>query len=156
MSIATAALLAEIVGAVAVVISLVYLALQIRAQNTEARIAAMHDISVGYRDSLANFANPESAALFDKAVSDYDSLSHAESIQLIAILGRIFRVWEEAYMQHQDGRLDERMWQSMLRQFRGYMAVVPYQKVWEMRRDYFDPAFSEFVDNLETTSYRFQ
>jgi len=156
MDIMKAALIAEIVGAVAVVVSLVYLAIQIRVQNNESRIAAMHDISVGYRDSLANFAFPDQAALFNKAIDDYDSLTHTESIQLIAILGRIFRVWEEAFMQHQAGRLDERVWRSMLRQFQGYMAVVPYQRVWDLRRDYFDPEFSAFVDKLDKTSYRFR
>jgi hypothetical protein len=156
MDIATAALIAEIIGAIAVVISLIYLAMQIRGQNTEARIAAMHDISVGYRDSLSNFADEQTAILFDKAIQDYHSLTHAESIRLIAILGRIFRVWEEAFIQHQAGRLEERMWQSMFSQFHGYMSVLPFEKVWELRRDYFDPEFAEFVDSLEKTSYRFQ
>ena len=39
----------EIVGAMAVVVSLVYLGSQIRVQNRESRLAAMHDVSIGYR-----------------------------------------------------------------------------------------------------------
>ena len=38
----------EIVGALAVVVSLIYLATQIRTQNIEARLAAVHEISVGF------------------------------------------------------------------------------------------------------------
>ena len=41
----------EIVGAGAVFASLVYLAIQIRTQNRESRLSAMHDISVGFRRS---------------------------------------------------------------------------------------------------------
>ena len=37
----------EIVGALAVVVSLGYLGIQIRNQNIESRAAAMHDLSVG-------------------------------------------------------------------------------------------------------------
>ncbi len=156
MDISTAALIAEIIGAISLVISLIYLAMQVRAQNSEARIAAMHDIFVGYRESLADFADPVSAILFDKSLEDYDSLTRVESIRLIAIIGRCFRVWEEAFMQHQASRLNERMWQSMLRQFQGYMATAPFQKTWELRRDYFDPEFAAFVKGLEKTDYRFQ
>ena len=84
--------IAEIVGAFAIVISLIYLAIQVRAQNGEARIAAMHDISVGYRDTLANFADEQTAILFDKAMQDYESLTQVESIRLISVVGRVFRV----------------------------------------------------------------
>ena len=151
-----ASTIAEIIGAFAVVISLIYLAMQIRAQNREVRIAAMHDISVGYRDSLANMAEEQIAFIYNKALHDYDSITDVESIRLIAVLGRVFRVWEEAFIQHQAGRLDERAWQSMHRQFKGYMSSLPFEKVWELRRSYFDPEFTEFVDSLEKASYRFQ
>lgn len=148
--------IADIASAFAVVISLIYLAMQIRVQNGEARIAAMHDISVGYRDCLANLADEQTAVLFDKALQDFDSLTQVESIRLIAVVGRMFRVWEEAFMQYQAGRLEERIWQSMLSQFLGYMSLLPFEKVWELRRNYFDPEFAEFVDCLEKTSYRFK
>ena len=46
----------EIIGALAVVISLLYLATQIKSQNRESRVAAMHDISVGFREATSKFA----------------------------------------------------------------------------------------------------
>ena len=49
----------EIVGALVVVVSLVYLALQIRTQNTQSKLAPDHEISVGFRDATAKFANPD-------------------------------------------------------------------------------------------------
>lgn len=146
----------EIVGALAVVVSLAYLAVQIRVQNKETRFSAMHDISVGYRDSMANFADETIATLVDKAITDYDSLTQIESIQIIAVVGRILRVWEEAFIQHEAGRLEERTWESMLKQFHGYMSLIPFEKVWEIRREYFDPEFSRFVDGLKKTEYRFK
>ena len=44
--------LGEILGASAVFASLIYLAIQIRAQNRESRLGAMHEMSVGTRDHL--------------------------------------------------------------------------------------------------------
>ncbi len=146
----------EIIGALAVVVSLTYLAKQIRAQSNETRFAAMHDISVGYRDALANLADESTASVIDKAITDYNSLTQVETLRIIAVIGRIFRVWEEAFIQHEAGRLEERTWQSMLKQFQGYMDVLPFQKVWAIRREYFDPEFGRFVDGLEVSEYRFK
>jgi len=51
----------EIIGAAAVVGSLVYLAVQIQSQNRESRMSSMHDISAGYRNSLAMMGERDTA-----------------------------------------------------------------------------------------------
>jgi len=146
----------EIVGAAAVVISLVYLAVQIRAQNKEAQVAAMHEIAVGYRDALATFSDEGMADLFEKAYERYDELSLSESIRLISGLQRVFRVWEEAYIQFEEGRLEPRIWDSMVQQYASYLSMPPFQNVWELRGRYFDKAFQEFVNELRSTEHKFK
>ncbi len=146
----------EIVGALAVVASLGYLASQIRIQNRESRLSAMHDIAVGFRDTLATIADEGIAELLDKSIEDYSSLSQAETLRIIAVVGRVLRVWEEAYLLYEAGRLDDRMWQPMLRQFNGYLSVTGFAKVWALRKQYFDNGFREFVDNMEREEYVFE
>lgn len=85
----------EIIGATAVVASLVYLAVQIRTQNRESRMSAMHDISAGYREVLAGMAEAGIADLYAKAFDDYESLTRSETIRLIAGASSLFRIWEE-------------------------------------------------------------
>ena len=51
----------EIIGALAVVASLVYLAVQIQSQDRESRMSSMRDISVGYRDTLTTIADADTA-----------------------------------------------------------------------------------------------
>ena len=115
----------EIIGAAAVVGSLVYLAVQIQSQNRESRISSMHDLSVGYRDSLAVMGQKDTADLYAKAYDDYESLTRPETIRLIAGSSRTFRIWEEAYLLYQAGRLEKRTWETMLRQFNGYLSLRP-------------------------------
>ena len=114
----------EILGAVAVVISLIYLALQIRTQNVESRLAAMHEISVGFRDSISTFADPQMAELFVRANCGEEPLTESETLQLVVGIQRIFRVWEEAYGQHLRGRLDAEIWEAMIRQYSSYLAAL--------------------------------
>jgi len=145
----------EIVGAAAVVASLVYLAVQIRNQNRESRMSAMHDISVGYRDGLAGMAEGDMADLFAKAIDDYESLTRPEMLRLIAAASRQYRVWEEAYLLYESGYLEKRTWETMLRQFNGYNSVRPFYEVWAIRKQYFDNEFREFVDSLDPVDYSF-
>ena len=141
----------EIVGAVAVVASLAYLAVQIRGQNAESRAAAMHNISVGFRDSISTFADPQMAILMSRANSDGDDLSEPELIQLYVGVTKLFRVWEEAYFLYQRGRLDEDIWESMMRQYAMIMGTKSFQRVWENRKDVFNPEFQKFADAVPLT-----
>ena len=141
----------EIVGAVAVVASLAYLAVQIRTQNAESRAVAMHNISIGFRDSINTFTDPQMATLMSRANSDGDDLSEPELIQLYAGVTKLFRVWEEAYLLHQRGHLDEDIWESMMRQYAILMGAKSFRRIWENRKDVFNPEFQKFADAVLPT-----
>ena len=139
----------EIVGAVAVVASLAYLANQIRTQNSESRSAAMHNISVGFRDSISTFADPQLAIILSKAISEDSELSEPELIQLYVGVTKIFRVWEEAYALYRRGRLEDDIWDSMMRQYSVIMGTPAFLRVWEERRHVFGVDFQKFADSVE-------
>ena len=139
----------EIIGAGAVVVSLLYLAAQVRTQNRESRLAAMHDITVGYRDSLTTFTEQDITDIVVKANNDFDSLSDSEAMRLISATQRVLRVGEEAYIQYEEGRLDERMWAPIARQYAAYLSIPAFSRIWELRRLNYDERFVEFIDALE-------
>ena len=113
----------EIVGSTAVVVSLLYLAIQIRAQNRESRMAAAHDILAAFREIQTPMQDPEAAKLWLKARAEYDALENYEKIQFYALIGPMLRVWEEAYIQFHSGRLDEEIWERVVAEFSELMAV---------------------------------
>jgi len=147
--------IAEALGALGVIISLIYLATQIRAQNRESRIAALHELSVGVRGSISNFTNGELARIFVRANDDYDSLEPSEQLQMIALVAEYLRVFEEAFIQHSEGRLDKRTWSSMARYLAMFMDGNCPKKIWELRGPYLDPDYQSFVNNLETSEFMF-
>ena len=146
---------AEALGALGVIISLVYLATQIRAQNRESRIAALHELSVGFRGSISNFTDGELARIFVRANDDYDSLDPSEQLQMIALVAEYLRVFEEAYIQHSEGRLDKRTWDTMARYLAMLMDGNCPKKIWELRGPYMDSKYQAFVNNLETSEFAF-
>jgi hypothetical protein len=71
----------EIIGASAVVVSLVYLATQIRVQNTESRIAGNHAILEGFRNSIAELASPNFSDISYRCMKSVDPLTGQELMQ---------------------------------------------------------------------------
>ena len=73
----------EIVGAAAVVISLIYLAVQIRKQTEESRLSATCELATQYQDGLKLIAADENLTeIYLKAIRDYESLPDTERTEL--------------------------------------------------------------------------
>ena len=144
----------EIVGAGAVVVSLAYLAVQIRAQNRQARTDAIHEISIGFRETVGKFGSGEMADILVRGNEDFDSLSESETLQLIINLAAILRAWEEAFMRYEDKSLDQRSWDTMTNYYSFILNAPAFQKAWALRKDQFDSAFCAYVDSLPAREYR--
>ncbi len=143
----------ETVGAIGVVVTLVYLAVQIRQQNRESRIAAVHELNEAFRGSITSFQDPGLADIFSRAKTDFASLTEPERLRFIAMVQAVFRVWEDAFYQYTAGRLDPRIWNSMLTQFSAYLSLPGVRRVWEIRKRAYNERFREFVDRTEARPY---
>ena len=143
----------ETVGAIGVVVTLIYLARQIRQQNRESRIAAVHDLNEGFRGSITAFQDAGLADIFSRAKTDFASLAEPERLRFIAMVQAVFRVWEDAFYQYDAGRLDPRIWHAMQTQFSGYLSLPGVQRVWEIRKQAYNERFRDFVDRTEARPY---
>lgn len=106
MSIQEWAAIAEIVGAVAVVASLVYLAVQIR-QNTHGlsmslkstELAAFErNVEAGNRIREIFILNPDVSELFALGKSSYTDLSSSDKIRFGMLLSNVFSAFQGAYI----------------------------------------------------------
>ena len=94
----------EFVAAIATVVTLVYLAVQIR-QNTRSLTAAAHqDATRSANDWGALFIHhPETAALFRKGIADPTALDPEESIEFDHIASSLLRNYSLAKQLTEDG-----------------------------------------------------
>ncbi len=148
--------LGELIGAIAVVISVLYLAWQVRGQVRETKLNAIHEVSHGFREGIAaTFLDQQLSELFVAAKDDAESLSEAERLQFVAFVQRNYRVWEDAFYQRKQGRLDEPHWRSMERQYSSLLSWPGVRWVWSIRRDFYTPEFAAYVDGLEPGPHPF-
>jgi len=100
----------EILGALAVFLSLAYLAIQTR-QNTQAlRSAAFHQVRDSFAEvSLVMAQSPELVELLARAIRNED-LTFEEELQVSFIFTTIARKGESAYFQANEGTLQQESW----------------------------------------------
>ena len=145
----------EITGAIGVILSLVYLALQIRSQNTESRLAAVTEWTNQWNEWTASFADhPQLSELWVKGSADFLSLDPAEVVQYAAHCGRFFRVAEGLHRQYTQGRLDDSSWRGLARTLED-IALLPGVKTWWSTRslwysDEFITFVKPFIDSSAT------
>ena len=145
----------EIVGASAVVISLVYLASQIRIQNRESRAASVHQVIEGYRSSIAALHEPGMADVWVQALSDYDSLTDSQRLRFVVYLTVALRSFEDAYFQWREGRLETETWRGLLTPLVDVKSTSAFDRFWKIRRHHFRPDFADYVDALEDGKYSY-
>ena len=143
----------EIVGAIAVVVSLVYLALQIRTQNKQAKLTAIHEMSREHRIASEMMATGSLSNIFVRANKDYHSITEAEAVQLVVFVTGLFRAWESAFLENREGNLDTNVWAALSRDYIQPMGSAAFRHIWKLRKQNYDPDFQKYVDSLESLEY---
>src|SRR5215831_6923628 len=101
----------QIVGAFAVVISLIYLATEVRSSGCATRDASEPSMSERFSRIIQQLSSrPEIRELYYRGIHDYESLEGADLVGFGVLLLEIFRSNEELYYQLLEGKLDPRLW----------------------------------------------
>ena len=103
----------EILGALGVIFTLGYLAVQIR-QNTDSLQAASElGLSNRSADWMSMMAlNSELAVIHDKAAEDPKSLTPEEKARFIWLVAEMFMIFEGHYQLYARGHITEKSWRA--------------------------------------------
>ncbi len=138
----------EIIGAIAVVATLGYLALQIRHQNAANRINAVNSILQGFDQLDLLLAQDESlAALFNKGLWSPDELTDSEAAQFSWMLRLASNCYLKLYRLYQDGLASQYEWENHMSQA-AYLFGTPGGKVFLAGHR---EAFCDFTELLRKT-----
>lgn len=142
-----AALIAEIVGAVAVVISLVFVGLQLAQANELAREAAEQKQieSIGALSRIVA-ENPHIADLLARGQTG-EPMTPAEQVAATSMITYGQRTWEALYYQYKAGRVSPELWEAHRHQARAMQNTPLGQMVWKQRKNWFSKSYQEFRDS---------
>lgn len=148
MSIQDWGAIGEIVGAAGVILTLLFLSLQIRANTKESRLSATADIAKQYNAYLQHITSDEKlSALWLRAVDhDFNALSEEESARVIMVMGNFFRIMESAHIQFSSGRMDLASWQGYERLIARSVSSSAFSPYWALRSSLHGPDFQALVE----------
>jgi thymidylate synthase ThyX len=140
--------LGEFLGAIGVIVSLIYLATQIR-QNTRAIRSSAVQASTSITGSTVALMgqNPHNADVFHRGLRSYDELSESEQTHFTIMVSGVFTNADATYWDHRHGLLPPEVWDRSQRLVQFYMETPGGQRVWRIaRRSLVSRPFAEFVD----------
>jgi hypothetical protein len=152
----------EFVGAIGVVASLLYLALQIRqnsrqiSENTNSILGSVEQENArGSSDFLLSLAqHPELARVWRLGLSDAPKLSEDEATQFVMLMGAAFHRLEGPFRQYERGLLSEDSWAPWERLIARYLRSPAVAEWWSRGDVPFSRSFIEYVGSRNPTSSR--
>jgi hypothetical protein len=139
--------LAEIISALAVVLTLIVLIISIR-QNTKSQKALVVDSLAAAITSInvPAMESPVLGAALAKTTADWSSASREERIVAHYFLFSLFKLLENAWYQQKAGILDQAHWlgwESLLRKY--YHAEGVRRVWWHSRKHAYSPEFQKYL-----------
>jgi hypothetical protein len=152
----------EFVAAIAVVVSLVYLAFQIRQgsrqiiHNTNSVLGSVElettRLHSGWLLSVAQ--SPELGRIWRLGISEPTKLAEDEKVQFAMLIGSAFYGIEGPFRQYQRGLLSEDSWEPMDELIARYVRSPAVLEWWANRDVPFAKSFCEYVDSKVSASSR--
>ena len=134
--------IAELLGSVAVLINLIYLAMQIRQNSKSLRINVEQSISDSLSDLYQQVANTDLAHVYFKA-SRFGFFATS-----------YFRKVEQAHLQYLTDNLSKESWESIDVAFLLQFQSLGIQKYWESRGSQYRTEFHDYVESLKLRETR--
>ena len=151
MNIESMANYADVIGGAAVIVSLIYVGIQIRRNAKSSQSQANQSA----HESLASVSlevskDPEFSNFVRRGMIKFDELSEDEQFRIVMLMTTTFRRYENIFYQYKRGFLEEGLWagyeQSILLMF--YSSGG--QAFWDLRSLHFSELFRSYLDS---TSY---
>jgi len=140
---------AEVVGAVAIVVSLIYVGVQVEDSTRAVRSATANEttnaISTWY-ESVGN--DPRSSHVFYTGMRDPDSLSPEEWLQFVFLSHGLLLKYQTAFYLAQQGTLDTNISQTITSTLSGTRETPGFLRYWEERGNVFEAEFRAYVEDI--------
>ena len=139
----------EILGALAVLITLVYLALQVR-QNTRAMKRTAFQELINYYATITDFySTREGAELVAKARHGLDLLDEPDRIRILNLVGKSFAHLQNVHQQWTEGFINESQWNQLSAVVVATLSSKSAIAIWDITKGRYSLAFQNWVDSFE-------
>ena len=139
--------LGEIIGAMGVIATVIYLAVQIRKQTDESRLAATRQLATQYQDVLRFIAAYERLSkIWLRGIKDYKSLPDTERLRISLIFHDMLRNMEVQFFHTKNKNVEASFLDSINLIFCEFLTWPGVQQWWEVSKHGFENEFREQIE----------
>ena len=141
---------ADLVGAVVVVVSLLYLAAQVRGSTRQARFDATRELAVRITDvSLSVAESREVGELFFRGATRMEDLDPVDQVRFRGLMNGLFRGMEQQFVLRREGTLDDEDWDAVRHILHDFAQLPGVRNYLRDRAGWYKRSFVDYLREAE-------
>ena len=153
MSLEQISFAAQIVSAIAIIASLIFVGMQVRQATQAVRNSSSQAHSAIYTQIVSTLIeNADFASIWRRGLADPSAIDEDEWIRFVAYVSALFRFYEASRVQWLHGQLDEEHWQTIEGQIKTLGAQPGVEAWWKIRGHWHSSAFVAWFEGLDLSN----
>ena len=145
----------QFVSSIAVVLSVLYLGIQVHQSTRIAKVAAQDAAASAVRDVTNTFMeNAEMARIWGAGLENLHTLSAEDQARFFHATHQFLKALETIHFHYLNGLMDKELWLGWQELLRHYITAPGIVQYWTRRSALFSPRFRNYIDQLEPASDR--
>ena len=141
--------IAEVIGAFAVVVSLIYVGVQVNDSNSAVRSASVNDANVAVQEWYMQIGSDmQTSRLFYGALMSDEALTNEDEFQFIMMFHGVFLAFQNSYLRSEEGTIDSELVDGLTGAILAVKDTPGMKRYWRQRRATLHPRFVRYVDEL--------
>jgi hypothetical protein len=140
---------ADVLGGIAVVVSLIYVGIKVNHGTSAIRSSAANDASVAMQSwYLTMGSNRQASDVWFDAMTSPNPLETHDEFQFMMMMHAVFLGMQNSYLLTREGTLDEEFSEAITSAIVGVKDLPGMVRYWSQRRGFFHSEFAVYVDDL--------
>ena len=142
--------ISQLVGSLAVVLSVLYLAVQVHQSTRVAKLAMQDAAATALRDvTKPLMENAELERIWRVGLEDISALSIEERARFFHAAYQFLKAFETIHFHYVYGMMDRDLWEGWHGLLRHYVVAPGMAHYWKLRPEVFSERFRNFVNSLQ-------
>jgi hypothetical protein len=140
--------ISQSIAAFAIVVSLLFVGLEVRLSNRESRHRTIEELLADYREvRFQMMATADSAGIWLNGLREFAALNSVDKVRFILMANSFFDIFQTLFLHYRDGRMTGEMYRPQETILADFVAYPGMQTAWDIRRNYFQEVFRALVDD---------
>ena len=140
---------AQLIASIGVIISLFYLAAQVRQNTRSARAIVVDSLARSMHDLVLEMPQNDQLLKIATTLGDWKGATELERARYASFMLGYFKLFENAWFQMRKGTLERDQWEGYDAFLRSVWMQPSVKTWWSMRRMFFAPGFRQYVESCQ-------